>query len=273
MGLGVVALGMMLFSRPGAAENQAVRDADLGSITIASVDTYVRVTGILDTAGAYRTQYRLGDINLYGGRYIPLVNTRSFDAIYVVDEDLPPHTPGMTVTLVGQVVMGTGAQPPLFLQAGYPPNVVLANFLARLGGVMLVGLLTIALLAWVVERLDYALPLPWGGARPAGAAPPLLWFGALGRQFDETYLRSEPTAFNATPHEARFEGAQAGGSWSVSVRRLKSVQLFDVATPYGGLPAARLRFEDERGLQRHGVIASSSSASRDAVVKVLSLIR
>jgi hypothetical protein len=59
----------------------------------------------------------------------------------------------------------------------------------------------------------------------------------------------------------------------VQVRRVKTVQLFDVATPYGGMPAARLRFEDERGLQRSGVIATNSSASRDAVLRVLTLIR
>jgi hypothetical protein len=161
----------------------------------------------------------------------------------------------------------------MFLQVGYPPNVVLANILARLGVVILMVLVFVALLAWLVERLDYAMPLPWGKSRQAQNAPALLWFGELGRQFNETYVRSQPATFNATPHEARFESARPRGLWSVSVRRLKSVQLFDVATPYGGLPAARLRFEDERGLQRRGVIATNSAASRDAVLQVLSLIR
>jgi hypothetical protein len=273
LALGVIALGLLLFSRPGAVENQSVREAELGSISLSSQDSYVRVRGVIDTAGAYRTQYRLGDISLYGGRYLPLVDTESFDMIFVADDGLPPYTPGMTVTLVGQVVLGTGAQPPYYLQSGYPPNVVLANLLARLGAVMLVALVTAALLALAVEQLDYALPLPWGRPRQTQDAPALLWSGGLGRQFGETYLRNLPAKFNATPHEARFESAQPEVAWTVSVRRLKSVQLFDVATRYGGLPAARLRFEDERGLQRHGVIASNSASSRDAVVKVLSLIR
>jgi hypothetical protein len=46
-----------------------------------------------------------------------------------------------------------------------------------------------------------------------------------------------------------------------------------VASKYGALPAARLRFEDERGLLRHAVIAANTAQSRDAVLEVLSLIR
>lgn len=276
--LAALSLGLTLFSRPGQVENQTVRDAAIGDISIASINTYVRVSGILDVTRVYTTSYNLGGLNLYGSRYVPLVTPdastlRASDAVFVIDENLPPHDLYKPVTFVAQVMAGEGTQqPPLYLQIGYPPNVVLANLLARLGSFLLFALIVIALLAWIVERVDYALPLPWDAALAANA-PALLWFGELGRQFNDIVVRSQPAQFNATPHEARFESATHLGLWSVSVRRLKSVQLFDVATTYGAMPAARLRFEDERGLQRHGVVAASSAESRDAVLRVLSLIR
>jgi len=250
-----------------------VRDVAIADISIASANTYVRVSGLLDTAGAYRTSYNLGGFELYGSRYVPLVVPGTPDAIWVADENLPVHDSTAYVTLVAQVMMGQGAQqPPLYLRVGYPPNVVLANFLSRLGSVALFALILAAVVVWLVERLDYAIPLPWH-TRPASNPPALLWFGELGRQFNDLVLRSCPVRFSATPHEARFESAQPAYPWSVCVRRLKSVQLFDVATSYGGMPAARLHFEDERGLQRHGVIAAASAESRDAILQVLSLIR
>jgi hypothetical protein len=273
IGLAVISLGLALFSRPGAVENQAIRDSAVGEISISSLRTYVRVIGVLNPSGAYRTQYALGNINLYGSRFVPFVSPNSLDVVYVIDENLPNAAADATITLVAQVVEGVGQQPPLYLQIGYPPNVVLANVLARLGMLLLLALMVIALVAWLVERFDYAVPLPWSAPQNVANAPALLWFGELGRQFNDTYIRSQPAQFNATPHEARFEAVEPRGLWSVSVRRVKWVQLFDVATPYGGMPAARLHFEDERGLQRRGVIAANSSQSRDAVLRVLSLIR
>ncbi len=271
--LALISLGLALFSRPGQMENQSVRDAGIGSIGSASIGTYVRVTGFFDPSGAYRTNYNLGSIELYGGRYIPVVSEDLGDAIFVIDEGLPRSAPGQPVTFVAQVVAGTGAQPPLFLQLGYPPNVVLANTLARAGTVMIVSLLLIVFVIWLVERFDYAIPLPWQSKTPSAPAPTLLWYGDLGRQYNDTVLRSYPAEFNATPHEARFASAEPKGLWQVSVKRLKSVQLFEVASRYGALPAARLRFEDERGLLRHAVIATNTTQSRDAVLEVLSLIR
>jgi hypothetical protein len=269
----VLSLGFTLFARPAQVESQTVRDVAIGDISIASVNTYVRVSGLLDTAGAYRTSYNLGGFELYGSRYVPLVAPGTPDAIWVADENLPTRDSATYVTLVAQVVMGQGAQqPPLYLQVGYPPNVVLVNFLSRLGSISLFALILAAVVAWLVERLDYAIPLPWN-TRPASNPPALLWFGELGRQFDDLVLRSCPARFHATPHEARFESAEPGYPWSVAVRRLKWVELFDVATSYGSMPAARLYFEDERGLQRHGVIAVGSAESRDAILQVLSLIR
>ena len=266
-------MGLTLFSRPAQVENQTVRDVAIADISTASVNTYVRVSGLLDMAGAYRTSYNLGGFELYGSRYVPLVAPGTLDAIWVADDNLPAHASTAYVTLVAQVVMGQGAQqPPLYLQVGYPPNVVLASFLSRLGSISLFALILAAVVAWLVERLDYAIPMPWD-TRPASNLPALLWFGELGRQFDDLILRSCPARFYATPHEARFESARPGSPWSVSIRRLKWVQLFDVATRYGSMPAARLYFEDERGLQRHGVIAVASAESRDAILQVLSLIR
>lgn len=269
----VAALGLTLFARPGQLESQTIRDVAIGDISIASVDTYVRVSGILDPAGAYRTIYNLGGFELYGSRYVPLMAPGTPDAIWVADENLPPGDASGYVTLVAQVMMGQGMQQPsLYLRVGYPPNVALANLLSRIGATLLICLVIATLIVWLVERLDYAIPLPWS-ARPAMHPPALLWFGALGRQFDDVVVRSLPAQLSATPHEARFESTDATSRWSVAIRRLKRVQLFDVATRYGAMPAARLHFEDERGLQRRGVIAAGSPESRDAILQVLSLIR
>ncbi len=267
----VLSLGLTLFARPGQLENQTVRDVAIGDISLASVDTYVRVSGILDPTGAYRTSYNLGGFELYGSRYVPLVTPGTPDAIWVADEGLPTRDSAAYVTLVARVMMGQGAQQPtLYLRVGYPPNVVLANLLSRLGSILLFVLMAAALVIWLVERVDYAIPLPWNVGLAVNP-PALLWFGRLEQSPEATALRSAPAQFNATPHEARFESRQDG--WSVAIRRLRRVHLFHVATRYGGMPAARLYFEDERGLQRHGVIAAGSTESRDAILHVLSLIR
>jgi hypothetical protein len=54
---------------------------------------------------------------------------------------------------------------------------------------------------------------------------------------------------------------------------VRDAQLFDLATRFGPMPAVRLRFVDERGLYRRGVIAVNSLAARDAVIEMLTLIR
>ncbi len=265
-----------MFARPAQVENQSIRDAGIGEISISNYSTYVRVSGVFDFTRAYSTQYKLGDINLYGSRFVPFYEPGMFDAIYVIDENLPTRDPTRQATIVAQVLMGTGAQPPIYLQVGSPPNVVMANALARIGTALLVLVVVVALITWVIERMDYAIPLPWSAndePENTESKPALLWFGELGRQYNEVVLRSQPAEFNATPHEARIDSANPKGQWSVSIRRLMSAQLFEVATPYGSLPAARLRFEDERGLQRRGVIAAQSTQTRDAMLQVLSLIR
>jgi len=272
--LAVFSLGTTLFARPSQIENQTVRDATVNSISASYRDTYVRVTGRLDTLGIYRTSYDLGDLSQYGKQYVPLVEPGSAGAVLVADEGLPTHDPMAQVTLVALVVQGSGSnQPPLFLQVGYPPNVVIANALAHIGTTLLLVVLVLMLVAWAVERLDYAIPLPWPVNVIGQPSPAMLWFGELGRQYNDAMLRSQPAEFNATPHEARIDSRDPRGLWSVSIRRLKSAQLFEVATPYGSLPAARLRFEDERGLLRKGVIAMQSLEAREAVLRVMSLIR
>ncbi|MFN3706629.1 MAG: hypothetical protein ACK4WM_11630 [Thermoflexales bacterium] len=261
-------VGLMV-AQPGRVENQSIRDTTPAEVDIGSIGTYVRVTGILDTQGAYRTQYRLGVIQLQGGRYIPLVVPGSAGAVYVLDEGLPPHAPDEFVTVVGQVVTGIGAQPPLFIQVGYPPNVVLAHTLARCSGVALLGLLTLAALGAWMRGQSYALALPFATPRDQHAAPDLLWFGSLGRAYDEAVVRNAAASFQATPFEGQLEGA----GWRVVIRRLRAAQRFTVASRWGRLAAARVTFEDNFGLPRRGVIAARNRAILDAVLRVLSYLR
>ncbi len=259
----------LMFAQPGRVENQTIRTTTPAEIGISSIGTYVRVTGILDTSGAYRTQYRLGVIQLQGGRYIPLTVPDSYSAVYVLDEDLPPHAPGEYVVVVGQVVTGVGAQPPIFIQPGYPPDVVLAHTIARVGGILLVLLLALAAVGWWIRRRDYALPLLFSAPRVASAAPDLIWFGRLGREHDEAFVRNAEVQFQATS----FEGRLSATGWRVVIRRLRAARLFTVASLWGSMPAARITFEDNYGLSRSGVIAARNRPTLDAVLQVLSHLR
>lgn len=176
-------------------------------------------------------------------------------------------------TLVGYIEIGTGELPPFYLVVGDPPNVRLANLLARIGlGVMAGGALLL-LLMLIIHKMNYALPALWQHSPAVVDAPSLMWFGELGRQYSDVVLRGESSRFVAGIHEARIEPSKPQRGWSVSIRRLRNAELFDLATSHGPVPAIRLKFEDERGLIRRGVLATNSIAARDAVLNVLALIR
>jgi hypothetical protein len=275
LALMLLALGTTLFARPKQIENQTVKNYTLREISISSIGSYARVTGVLNPLSAFRTNYRVGSaITLYGSRFVPLVNVNTSDYIYILDEGLPETDRVNVTTIVGEVMMGTGQQPPLYLRVGLPPNVVLANTLARIGiGVIGLGVFTVLLLS-IMSRLDYAIPFPLDVRSTYNdRAPNLIWFGDLGKQYNDAVLRGEPTRLSATIHEAKFSSERENFEWSTSLKQLKSAQLLSIASHYGVLPAARIKFVDERGLRRRAVIATQSKDSRNSVLEVLGLIR
>jgi hypothetical protein len=270
--LSLLSVALFFFARPEQLEQQIVSNVSIGEITSAYDGRFVRVGGFMVTPDAYRARYRLGGSELLDKGYTPLISVDETQVIWVAGAE-PVGDRAVSayfVTLVAQVVRTQGdQQPALYLRVGLPLSVLLMRGLAWLSRVMLVMLLVLAVALWLVRRLDYALPLPW----PAGqtpAAPPLLWFGSLGRPFSECVVRSRPVQLFLRPYEARFESANG---WGVSVRRLQRAHLFQAATRYGGLPAMRLHFEDERGLRRRGVLIANSVEARQALLQALSLIR
>ncbi len=197
----------------------------------------------------------------------------AYDPLYVLDQNLPSvPAEGGQVTLTGKLAVGTGQQPPYFLEVGDPPDIVLMNSLARAGAVLLAALFAAAAVNWYVRRANYALSVPYGTADAAPAAPALLWFGVLGRAYGDAALRQAPAAMTVNRSEALIQSLGQGAPWSVVVRRLVTADPTIVATRYGALPAARLEFEDERGLKRRAVLATNSQASRDALIDSLRFV-
>lgn len=269
----VLSILVMALARPAQSEDTTVYTMPLKDITATSVGRYVRVTGILAPEAAYQTQLTVLGITLRGGRFIPMLGEGTYDPLFVLDQGLPslPEA-GALLTLTGRIVPGTGQQPTYYLEVADPPDIALMNSLARLGLVTLVCLGAALTLIWYVRRSDYALSLPFGSSAPATGAPPLLWFGVIGQPYGDVLLRQEPATFVAGRAEALFSSAAQPGAWTVTCRRLLSADTTVVATRYGALPAARIEFEDERGLCRRAVLATNSQPARDALIEALRFV-
>ena len=272
---GVVLLSIVVtaLARPTFNEDSRVYSVPLRDLSSTSVGRYVRVTGTLAPQASYQTQLTIGGLQLQGSRFIPMLGEGAYDPLFVLDQNLPSIPDmGAPVTLIGKLVPGTGQQPPFFLEVGDPPDIALMNSLARLGVAVLLLLAMAFSLIWYVRRSDYALGVPTGTPAAAPNTPPLLWFGGMGRNYGEVSLRQEPAAFLATRAEAQFSSARQPGQWSVTLRRLLSADTAVVATRYGALAAARIEFEDERGLRRRAVLATNSLTARDALIEALRFV-
>jgi hypothetical protein len=270
------AIATTLFARPKQLESMTVRDIDIKSLSTTMEGQYVRVQGMFDPDLSYQRYLRLasGFQQTYRSHYVVMADPSSGAVIWIDRRSAPNMPANEPLTLVGRLKFGAPeSQPPLFLVVEDPPNVRLANFLARAGIVVMMVALFVAATIALVHRTGYALPALFQHAPAVSDITGVLWFGALGRQYDDVVLQNEPGHFVASMHEGRVESTRAPGLWSVCIRRLRKVDLFDVATPAGALPAARIRFEDERGMQRSGVIAAGSVVELDAVLRLLQLIR
>ncbi len=271
----LAAVGSAVFSRPKQLENLTVTNYSLRDIGIASAGQYVRVSGMYEPDEAYQRYLRLTALysRSFGTQFVVLAEPGSGVVLPVLAQDLPALERNAAATLVGYIEIGTGELPPFYLVVGDPPNVRLANLLARVGlGVMAGGALLLLLL-FVIHQLNYALPALWQRSPEVVDAPSLMWFGELGRQYSDVVLRGEESRFVAGIHEVRIEPSKPQRGWSVSIRRVRQAELFDLATSRGPVPAVRLKFEDERGLIRRGVLATDSVAARDAMLSVFALIR
>ncbi len=269
----VLAIVLAALARPAHNEDTTVYTVLVRDITATTIGRYVRVTGRLMPEAAYQTQMTVLGVALRGGRFIPMLGEGAYDPLFVLDQNLPPlPESGAPVTLIGRIVPGAGQQPTYYLEVGDPPDIALMNSLARLGLVVLVGLVAASGLIWYVRRADYALGLPFATPAPVSGAPALLWFGGVGRLYGDVALRQEPANFTPSRAEALFSSARQPGAWTVICRRLLSADTTVVATRYGALPAARIEFEDERGLRRRAVLATRDVPARDALIEALRFV-
>jgi hypothetical protein len=256
----VVCVGLITLARADDWEDTSVYRLSARSSMISLAGRYVSAEGRLLSDQSYQTQADVGGLKLTGGRYIPLVIDGAPEPVFVYDSGIPAPDGNGAVRVVGKLTMGTGAQPPYYIEIGTPPNLPLQNVLARLGIVIGALLLLGWLVVWLIGRKDYAL-----GAGSRVQDPPAnvgaLWFGSLGAEYGNAVVRHAPVIVSRSASELKLESASARPSWSIRIREVKQVKSTSVATAYGPLPAARIEFQDERGLLRHGTVAVGGEAA------------
>ncbi len=257
----IVVLAMLTQATPEDFVDTRVYAFDGRSSPISLMGKYVRVRGRLIPAQAHTIEVSggVGKYALVGSRYVPLMIEGATDPLYVYDGNLPavPDTGG-EVELVG-LLSNKQSFPTIFLDVGNPPNIPLKNNIALAGialGLLLIGWL---LLVVLLRACDYALPAFRAVNRRGIGA---YWFGGLGSAYANGAVREAPVRVEQARGEVRFESAGTDAGWTVRVRELGQVKPLAVCTSFGALPALRLRFVDERGQRRTGVIAFGEAAER-----------
>ena len=269
----VMAIFSPVLARPDRLANDSVREARTSDISISSAGSWLRVSGRVVPSQTYQNKADLGMIELHSNYYVAIQSEGVADTLFVL-MDAPPTPSAEPFTTTGQIVLGSGLQQPaLYLDPGMPPNVVLANVIARVGSAMIVLLLGLVVLMVFVQRSDFAIDSPIDAPKHVVGAPRFSWYGDLGRQYGEVTVRNMACTFNATVHEARFDCTYPKDLWNVCVRRLRSAQVGSVVTGYGPMPSARITFEDERGLARRATLVANTRADLDMVLKVMSVVQ
>lgn len=264
-GLAVVvtlAVAVMLIGMQELGQGDlTVYDTPIGSISASMGGRYLRVMGVLDPARVMQTRVGVGPITLRGGTWVALVSADGSDAVWVAGDTLPAGANG-ALTLVGRLALGTGREPPIYLNVGAPPDIVARDRLACAGGVAGLAALAAAVVAWLARRALYALPLPGAAEAAAVGAPPFVFFADAGPNGP---IRNAPVGITT----ARREAAISGLGWRMAIRTVRAARPLTVATRFGALPALRVRFDDERGLLLDAVIAAPRREVRDALARAL----
>jgi hypothetical protein len=257
-------VGFISLARAENWEDGNIYDLQPDSSLIALRDRFVRVSGVLARDQVYQSQADVGGLKLEGGRYIPLLIEGMSDPLFVYDANVPAPGADGRVTLVGRLTLGTGAQPPFYIEVGNPPDIPLQNLLARIGIVVGVSLLVLAFVAWLIGRSDYAVSTSGGAVvQLAASGVGALWFGSLGAEFGNAVVRHAPVSINKMDGEIRLDSVASRPAWSVRIRDLRKVAKATIATAYGALPGARIEFQDERGLLRKGTLVIGDLRTQD----------
>ena len=263
----IVCSGLIAAAQPETGLDLRIYSLTEKTSITASIDLYFNVQGRLIPDGRYQTTRSLGPFQLTGSRYIPIQVAGRDELIFVLDENVPGPDANGFVSFIGKLNPAGDPEVNYYLAVERPTDIPLINRIARVA-LVVASLIALGLVGgWLVRRANYALAAS-GEANPAAASPEWLWFGNLGARFQNAYLRQAPVRLSTAQQEVTFESA-GKEPWAVVVRHVQHTTPLSVATAFGTLPAIRLRFEDERGLMRNGVVAASTTQARDALLQKL----
>jgi len=260
---GVFAVGLQETGRG----DLRVYDTDVTRISASMGGRYVRITGRLDTSRPYQTRLNLGPIELRGGEWVSLVGLDNPDRIWVTRNTLPAGASGR-LTLIGRLTLGSGAEPPIYLEVTSPPDVETNNRLAVIGGLAALAVIAGYVVTALARRADFAPRLPAFATSASADTPAFVWFGAVIPGAPDTAARNMPIRITLSRTEARISGP----GWETAIRHAFAIGRVTVATHFGALPGLRIIFEDERGLTRRAVLASGTVAMRDQLITALNFI-
>lgn len=243
--------------------DMTVYDTPIGGISASMGGRYVRVTGTLDPARVAQTRARLGAFEWFGGTWVALATADGREGVWVSRDTLPAGARG-TLTLVGRLALGTGQEPPIYLEVGEPPDILARDRLGRAGGLAALVVACGIIAAWLARRALYAIPLPAAAEAARPDTPPFVFFSFSLSGVDGP-IRNAPVDISPS----RLEAGVSGPGWRVAIRRVWAAQPLTVATRFGALPALRLRYEDARGLPLDAVIAARRREERDELTTAL----
>ncbi len=261
VGLLLVCVLLISGARPAESEHLYDVSAFQSNSNISSLmGRYVQVSGKLDHNNGYQVKNDILGIQMRGTRFIPLTVAGQSEPMMVLEQDFPTADANGDMQITGLIrgrPDGADQYPAYYLEPGAPANITLNNLLAQVALSLAALSLLLILGGWLAKRMDYALDARETAGNYTG---PLLWFGSLGSRFQNTTIRQQAVSSLVITKAIQLEPQADGQPWSVVMQRAISVKRTGIATVYGGLPALRLQFEDERGQLRNGVVAGDNVA-------------
>ena len=270
-----ICVALLAAARPKNQEDIAIYELNDKISLAASLDRYFNIRGQLNPQARYQSEVRSGSLRLSASAYVPIQLDTRREPIFVLDQDIPAPKADGFVSFVGRLNSSSDPTVSYFLEVDAPTNVPLINRLAG-GGLVLASLTLLVLgMGALVSRNDYALSTSASGASGASNTPAALphlglwWFGTLGARYQNASAHQAPVQLNPAAHDLTLESL-GHEPWSIIIKHATQSQPTHIATSSGALPALRLRFEDERGLLRQGVLVMSDDQTQQEIIKRLS---
>ncbi len=267
-----VCVALLAAARPKNQEDISVYELNDTTSLSASIDRYFNVRGKLMPQARYQSEARSGSFRFSASAYVPIQLDTLSEPIFVLDQDIPAPKADGFVTFVGRLSTANDPAISYFLEVDSPTNVPLINRVANIGmGVALLTLLGL-LMGALVSRSDYAISTNASASLANGSSSSLWWFGNIGARYQNASARQAPVQLNATANDLTLESL-GREPWAIVIKRVTQSQHTHIATSFGAMPALRLRFEDERGLMRRGVLAMSDAATCEELFEKMNLTR